>query len=395
MGVRPAIGALLVVAAVATSAPLSTVARAATPPAIGASTGTLCSVCTWGEDGARQLGFASASGHRTTAAAVPGVGGLTAVAAGGDHSLAVRSDGTVWAWGSNDSGRLGDGTTKPRSTAVRARGLARIVAVAAGSYHSLALDTSGDVWGWGGNDDGQVGDGSAHNARPTPVRTHSISGVTAISAGGDFSLALRADGTVWSWGGGTQGELGQGDSVVWSRLPRRIHGLSDVVGISAGVSHGLAVRRDGTVWAWGANSQGETGQPSSPGSSVPLRVHGVYNIVAVSAGVHHSTALRRDGTVWAWGFNLDGELGDGTTDGRVTPRRVHDLFHITAIAAGAFHTLARRSDGTLWSWGWNCSGQLGDGTLSTRTTPVRVHRLPHIGVVATGSSAYHALVLAG
>ncbi len=274
------------------------------------------------------------------------------VAGGGIHSLALLADGTVWAWGNNVWGQLGDGTRISRSTPVQVVGpggegfLSDIIAIAAASAlssgvrfgHSLALKADGTVWAWGYNGQGQLGDGTT-TERTTPVQVVGLTDVVAIAAGiGPESDADRASG--------------------WS----------------------LAVKADGTVWAWGDNTYGKLGDGTTTSRSTPVQVVGpggagfLTDVIAVAAGggntpftgggVGHSLALKADGTVWAWGYNLQGQLGDGTTTHRNTPVQVVGpggigvLSEITAIAAGGGsqpggHSLALKADGTVWAWGNN------------------------------------------
>jgi hypothetical protein len=173
-----------------------------------------------------------------------------AAAAGDMHSLALRGDGSVWAWGDNANGQLGDETLNSHPTPVQVPGLNSVTAIATGSAHSLALRANGTVWAWGSNAEGQLGDGTL-NPHPTAVQVPGLNNITAIAAGGSFSLALRKDGTVWAWGRNTEGELGDGS--LFPRLtPVQVSGLTDVTAIAAGRLHSLAVRGDGIVWAWGA-----------------------------------------------------------------------------------------------------------------------------------------------
>jgi alpha-tubulin suppressor-like RCC1 family protein len=309
--------------------------------------------------------------------------------AGGDlHSLMLKTDGTVWAWGSNSSGQLGDGTIAGHNTPVQVSGLIDVVSISAGSSHSLALKKDGTVWAWGDNDYGQLGDGTLID-RKTPVRI--LEDVIAIAAGNNYSLALKVDGTVWSWGHNSNGELGNG-TTDHSYSPVQVSSLTDVKAItSSKFCHNFAVKSDGTVWAWGCNEDGQLGIGSADSDphTVPVQVPGLTDVVSVSAGTFHSLALKKDGTVWAWGKNYHGQLGDGTTTDRKTPVQVRALKDVTAIAAGGRYSLALKSDGTLLAWGFNFEGQVGDGTSDERLTPVQI-----LNDVAAVSAGYqHSLAL--
>jgi RHS repeat-associated protein len=313
------------------------------------------------------------------------------LAAGDDHSLAVGSDGYVYAWGQNIDGQLGNGTTTNADTPQKIDSLSSAVAVAAGSAHSLALKSDGTVWAWGSNQYGQLGNGSTTNSS-TPVQVDDLSDVTAISAGagGSHSLALKSDGTVWAWGYNAYGQLGNGTKTS-SDTPVQVSGLSGVVAIAAGADHSLALKSDGTVWAWGFNNDGQLGNTSvSSTSSTPVQVSGLSDVIAIASGGNTSLALKSDGTVWAWGQNNYGQVGNGTTTMQATPVQVSGLTGVTAIAEGGHHSIALKSNGTVWTWGYNYYGQLGNGTKTNATTPVQMSDTSNATAIAAGG--YHSLI---
>jgi uncharacterized delta-60 repeat protein len=316
-------------------------------------------------------------------------GNVTAVAAGLYHSLALRNDATVWAWGWNGVGQLGDGTTVDRKAPVPVAGLADVVAIAAGAGHSLALKRDGTVWSWGWNPLGQLGDGTTVD-RHTPVRVVGVSGITALAAGTLHSLALHSDGTLRAWGWNGVGQLG--DQTTVDRHRAVTVNLKGTTAIAAGAYHSLAVRSDGIVSAWGWNAYNQLGVGPGWATSIPTHVPGLTGVVAVAGGGVHSLALRYDGRAWAWGSNGVGQVGDGTTVDRVTPTAVRGLTGVVAIAAGSFHNLAVRSDGSLAAWGWNPLGQHGTGNRQDALTPVPVPVPggPHLGIAGGG---YHSLFL--
>jgi alpha-tubulin suppressor-like RCC1 family protein len=345
-------------------------------------------VWAWGGNAHGQLGDGSNT-DRWTPGMVTMPIPVVAVAGGGHHSLALAADGTVWAWGSNYYGQLGDGTAIDRQSPVQVFGLANVIAVAGGGVHSLALRADGSVWTWGHNWDGRLGDGT-NTDRWTPVRVIGLTGVAAIAGGVSHSLALKSDGTTWAWGGNSGGNLGDGTTENrWT--PVQTVGLVSITSIAAGYSHSLAVTFDGAVWAWGSNGTGQLGDGTTETRLTPVEVSSLNGVVAVAGGTAHSLALRSDGTVWAWGYNNDGALGDGTQTAHPTPNQVPGLAGVKAIAGGYTQSLALKTDGTVWAWGYGLDGQLGDGTNEYRYTPVQTTGL--VGAVAIASSGKHSLAL--
>jgi hypothetical protein len=255
---------------------------------------------------------------------------FVALSAGGSHSLGLRSDGTVWAWGYNGYGQLGNGTTTNTPVPAQVSGLSGVVAIAAGANHSLALRSDGTVWAWGNGAYGQLGDGATGNAA-TPVQVKSLSGIVSIAAGGYHSLALRSDGTVWAWGYNNAGQLGDGHFTTNSSVPVQMVGpgetgtLSGVVAIAAGGSHGLALLSGGTVDSWGSNSNGQLGNNSTTNTDAPVAISGLSGVAQISGGADHSLALDNTGRVWAWGLDSSGQLGNGNTTDQHVPAQMSSV----------------------------------------------------------------------
>jgi len=373
------------------STTLSATVPATTPPSTSSSGAVSApgSPWAWGSKGATGLGD-NTVGDKKAPVPVSGLSGVVDVAAGRLHSLAVKSDGTVWAWGLNDKGQLGDNTTASRYIPVQVSGLTGVIAVAGGESHSLAVKSDGTVWAWGYNDYGQLGDTST-TPRNAPVQVSGLTGVTDVAAGNVHSLALRSDGTVWAWGSHAFGKLGIGVTFIPSYIPVQVSGLTGVIAVAAGKDNSLAVKSDGTVWAWGDNSVGQLGDTTTTNRSAPVQVSGLTGVIAVAGGGTHSLAVKSDGTVWAWGYNNYGQLGDTTTTNRNTPVQVSGLTGVIAVAGGESHSLAVKSDGTVWTWGYNYYGQLGDNTTTQRVNPVQVSGLT--GVTAIAGRNFHSLAL--
>ena len=284
------------------------------------------------------------------------------------HTLAVRFDGSVWGWGLDDSGQLGTGSATAslvgRTLPVRAAVAGVFTRVAAGVGHSLALKSDGTVWAWGDNSSGQLGDGTT-TRRLLAVPVAALSNVIAIGAQSDSSFALKSDQTVWSWGSGIF--CGGGNT------PMPLPGFIGMTAIAAGANFVLGLKNDGTVWACGDNLYGQLGDGTTVDRANAVQVAGLANVIAVAAAVAYSLALKTDGTVWAWGNNYSGQLGDGTTLSRTTPAQVIGLTGVAAISAGTDHALALKPDGSVYAWGGNTYGQLGTNIqFDNHTFPVQV-----------------------
>lgn len=246
------------------------------------------------------------------------------VAAGAAHSLAIDPAGVVWAWGQNLTGQLGTGDQSPRRIPALVAGLTgTFVAVSAGTGHSLALRDDGLVFAWGLNLEGQLGIGN-NVTRLTPVQVTALTDVIAIAAGGGHSLAAKSDGSVWAFGGNLLGQIGDG-SASSRRTPVPVTTIADIVAVEAGLTHSLALRDDGTVFAWGGNLGGQLGDGTTTTRRSPVQVSNVTGAISIAAGAAHSLAATSTGELWAWGANLTSQLGDGTTTGRRTPVLIADV----------------------------------------------------------------------
>jgi alpha-tubulin suppressor-like RCC1 family protein len=367
----------------------------------------------------------------------PPTTGMTAVEVGRDFSFAIDAYGGLWVWGNNESARLGVGTRTTRERSPNpdvfdhfigeiidnnnkmspVKIMTDVVSVSAGSMNAMAITTDGSLWAWGF---GIFGDGYVRTSAYSPVRV--MEDVVSVSAGFGHTMAITTDGSLWAWGNNIEGELGNGTgghNRYSKYTPIKI--MTDVVSVSAGFGHTMAITTDGSLWAWGWNSFGQLGD-GTQGENRHSPVKVMDNVVSVTAGLYHTMAIRTDGSLWGWGVNWSGEIGDGTIDrrewseeegfwffrNRPTPVKVMesvvsvsvadrhtmaittdgtlwawgDVYGIgpnrimdsVSMVSTADHTIALQTDGSVWSWGRNDSGQLGDGTTTNRPhyNPVQI-----------------------
>jgi hypothetical protein len=339
----------------------------------------------WGDDalGPGQLGDGGNT-NKSTPEQIGTTPEWLTLDAGALHSVGIKTDGTLWAWGDNSFSELGDGTSTDRLSPVHIGTATNWVAVEAGgarqvTHHTLGLRRDGSLWAWGGNGSGELGVGD-FQPRTTPTRVGTDTDWMAISAGSQHSLAIKRDGSLWAWGNGTIGQLGTGFTTFHS-TPVRIGTDSDWVAVEAGQSRpflsgagfSVALKSDGSLWTWGENFEGQLGLGDTTPRLRPTRVGTATTWASISAGDDFTMALRTNGTLWGWGRNETGAVGIGTTTPVSTPTQVGAATDWRVVAAAGIHSLAIEQDGTLWSWGANASGQLGDGTVPTnRSTPAQV-----------------------
>jgi alpha-tubulin suppressor-like RCC1 family protein len=329
-------------------------------------------VLSWGLDDSGQLGDGMVGPlSNPTPSVVPGASNIVAIAAGNQHSLALKADGTLLSWGLDDSGQLGDGMVGPLSnpTPSVVLGASNIIAIAAGGFHSLALKSDGTILSWGNGGLGQLGNGAATGGfNPTPSAVIEASNIVAIAAGNQHSLALKADGTILSWGYNLEGQLGHGyydDFIrpIANPFPSAVNNASNIVAIAAGDNHSLALTSDGTTLSWGGGYY--QGQGTTGGNNfTPSAVIGASNIVGIAAGYYFSLALKSDGTILSWGEGTLGQLGYPAFGPSAITSAVIGASNIVAIAAGDSLSLALKSDGTLLSWGSDFYGKRGNGTVA-------------------------------
>ena len=329
----------------------------------------------WGLNSYGQLGDGKTSGI-TVSIHIGEKKDWVAVSAGLAHTLALKSDGSLWAWGSNFFGQLGDGTTEDKTSPVRIGKDNDWTFIEAGDYHSVGLKSDGTLWAWGLNSYGQLGDGTTKD-KNAPVRIGKDDKWARVSAGAFHTVGLGKDMTLWAWGNNSHGQLGDNTTSDRSE-PVRIGTDSRWSAVSAGEYHTVALNwckdcwTSNSLWAWGSNEHGQLGNGSTENKPAPVQIGTDKTWVKVSAGSNHAAALKKDGTLWAWGRNTKGQLGDGTTKDKSSPVRVGMDTKWVSISAGATHTLAMKADDSLWSWGANDHGQLGDGGIEGKKVPTRV-----------------------
>lgn len=340
------------------------------------SDGTVWAV---GNNGSGQLGDNSTTNRSSVVQVVMSGGSaltnVVDIAAGTAHSVARKSDGTVWTWGDNTYGQLGDGTTTARSYAaqISTTYISSATGIAAGAYHNLALISGGTVKSWGRNNNGQLGDNSTTNRlTPVSVNTSSLSDATQVAAGGFHSVALRGNnsGKLKAWGKGSDGQLGNNtctDSLLPTAMLDTLGAtFTDGAFVSAGINFTTVTNTNNKVWSTGSNFRGQLGTGCS-GSSCGLVKIGSFSTVSKAlAGptAEHVVSVQTDSSARGWGRNEFGQVGNGSTSDQCSPATVVDSMSspvtgFTSVSGGGLHSLGLKSDGTAWSWGDNSFSQLG------------------------------------
>ena len=330
---------------------------------------------------------------------------VTNTASGGDyHSLYLKSDSSLWGVGNNSTGQLGDGTQDNRSSPLQIES-SGVSSVAAGGGHSLYLKSDGSLWAMGWNGQGQLGIGTTDQQK-SPVQVldalggNPVTNVVSVASGGNHSLYLKSDGSLWAMGRNNYGQLGDGTGT--QRLSPVEIESSGVSSVAAGSHHSLYLKSDGSLWAMGWNGSGQLGDGTTISRSSPVQVldapggDPVTNVVSVDANSSHSLYLKSDGSLWAMGDNMDGQLGDGTDMDRSSPGEIESS-GVSSVAAGGEHSLYLKSDGSLWAMGRNNFGQLGTGNNLTRKSPVQVldaeYGSPVTDVVSVFAGSRHSLFI--
>ena len=314
------------------------------------------------------------------------------IALGYYHSAAITKDGSLYMWGYNRSGQLGDGTTTDRYTPVKI--MDNVASVSLGGSHSAAVTKDGSLYMWGDNGNGRLGDGTTTD-RYTPVKI--MDNVASVSLGSSHSAAITKDGSLYMWGYNYYGQLGDGTTTD-RYTPVKI--MDNVASVSLGGIHSAAITKDSNLYMWGGNGSGQLGDGTTDNKARPHRV--ASNVQSVKLGYSHTTVISKDGGLYTWGYNYYGQLGNGTTTDSSNPIKI--MNDAIDCAGGDNHTIVLKKDGTVYTWGDNYHGQLGDDTTTDRTSPVAIQIYDHTNVLkstkkssesVSASSGQHTSKFAG
>lgn len=372
---------------------------------------------------------------------------FNSVSAGYTHSVAIDENGTVWAWGFNQRGECGYNNSiyHPYVYVPSKINITNVTQLSLGMCFTIALKSDGTVWALGKNDYGQLGLGSSdEDVHFIPSRIPGLNNITSVSAGPDYSLALKDDGTVWSWGHNDICQLGDGEPsrdlftdnaskkafyyYMNRSYPDKVYGLNHVRLIYADVDYAFAIDDEGSIWAWGhyvLNSDDLNGNATprivghlknvkaiirggqfltgddklytlkfvqgydNKKSLMMVKTMQLSNVSAIGSGEYHTVVLLNNGTVWAWGSNTRGELGDGSNLSSPNPVLVPGLKDIINISAGGSYTIALEQNGMIWGWGMDDTSQLGDNNTNYtpyRSKPVKASTINYENIMSYNSS---------
>jgi alpha-tubulin suppressor-like RCC1 family protein len=287
----------------------------------------------WGFNDAGQLGLNVAT-NRSSPTQIGALTSWSSIATGHYHALAIKPDGTLWAWGYNNQGQLGlNNTTYAISSPVQVGALTTWSKIAGGTAFTLAIKTDGTLWSWGQNNQGQLGKGDAID-KSSPVQVGALTTWASVDGGGNFSLAVKTDGTLWSWGRNNGKQLGLGNTTDYSS-PKQVGALTNWLKVAGGLyNHALAIKTDGTLWSWGQNNYGRLGLDDAVAKSSPVQVGALTSWLNIAAGYYMSSAIQTNGTLWTWGSGLSGQLGHENTDIFSSPKQVGSFTDWSILSNG-------------------------------------------------------------
>jgi alpha-tubulin suppressor-like RCC1 family protein len=320
---------------------------------------------TWGHNIYGMLGTNDTIQRNTPVTTLIGQNNWKQVDGGDLHTAAIKTDGTLWTWGRNFEGQLGTNDITQRNTPVTTfAGGTNWKQISCGNAHTAAIKTDGTLWIWGLGANGRLGtNGSVGNT--TPVTTFAGgSNWKQVSCGGNFSAAVKTDGTLWTWGAGASGQLGTNDTTTRSTPVTTFAGGNNWKQVSCGGLQTAAIKTDGTLWVWGFNPDGQLGTNDSINKNTPVTTFaGGTNWKQVACGGNHAAAIKTDGTLWTWGYNSYGCLGNNGGGVYYTPITTFaGGVNWKQVGVGIQHTAAIKTDGTLWTWGYSYLGRLGNNS---------------------------------
>ena len=344
---------------------------------------------TWGANSG-QLGLNDTT-DRSSPVQVGALTNWSKIDFGYKYSLAIKTDGTLWAFGANTVGQLGDGTTTSRSSPVQIGTLTNWKEISAGwalSATSLAIKTDGTLWAWGIGTSGELGDGTL-TSKSSPVQIGTRTDWQFVNSGGGTGHAITSSGSLWGWGVGAGGKIGDGTQLS-KTSPVQIGSLTNWLKVNSSDSHTMAIKTDGTLWGWGLNGSGQLGDLTATNRSSPVQITTLSDWTHVTCGNGFSVGVKTDGSLWAWGTGTQGQLGLSLPANRPALVMPYE-YKWRAFFMGGSHTMAIRTDGTLWAWGQNLNGQLGRGNNTSTQSPVRIGTLATWKTVACGHN--HSLMI--
>lgn len=312
------------------------------------------------------------------------------ISAGYQSTLAIKSDGTLWAWGDNDFGQLGTGNFVAKNSPTQVGTDTNWKEVSCGENHAVAIKTDGTLWAWGDNFGGQLGEGGLLNMSNVPIQVGSDTDWQTISAGSYHTMALKSNGTLWGWGWNFAAQVGDGTTVD-VLFPTQIAVGSTFKSIGTGAYFSHAIKTDGTLWGWGDNSFGQMGDGTNNFYLSPTQIGADANWKSIDGGDTYSLAIKTNGTLWSWGANFEGNLGDGTLLDRWFPLQIGTDTNWKSVSTKFYHVSALKTNGTLWSWGFNAFGQLGDGTIIQKSIPIQIGTANNWKLASAG--VYHSIAL--